>query len=369
MQKLRQAASGRALLASTLLFVLALTSGMLWGCSTGEETAPETSAPIEQEQTEETPSPDESTEADEPEAKPEPKPEAEPAPAEKPKPKPRTSAQKFTADDIPAYSGNYYVPVNDNIPFFSKKDLVVRDLESYSKLDSLGRCGVAISCIGTETMPTEERKSIGDVRPSGWVMKKYDFVDGKYLYNRCHLIGFQLAGENANDRNLITGTRSFNVQGMLPFENMVADYVDQTGAHVLYRVTPIFKGDELVARGVLMEARSIEDSGAGVCFNVFVYNVEPGVVINYATGDNHADKKHSSATNSSSSSSSNNTQSNNSSQQSPKVTYVLNTNSHKFHYPECSSVDSMSEKNKKEVKDTREHIIAQGYEPCGRCNP
>ena len=364
MQKLRQTASTHTLLVSTLLFVLALTSGMLWGCSTGEGTNPETSTPIEQEQTDKAPSSDESTGSNESEA----------APAtddeQKPKPQANAQAQTFTADDIPAYTGSYYVPINDNIPFFSKKDLVVRDLESYSPLDSLGRCGVAISCIGTETMPTEERKSIGDVHPSGWVMKKYDFVDGKYLYNRCHLIGFQLAGENANERNLITGTRSFNVQGMLPFENMVADYVDQTGAHVLYRVTPIYEGDDLVARGVLMEARSIEDSGAGVCFNVFVYNVEPGVVIDYATGDNHADNKNSSsASSNSNSSNSSNAQHNSSSQQSPKMTYVLNTSSHKFHYPECSSVDGMNEENKKEVKDTREHLIEQGYEPCGRCNP
>ena len=266
-----------------------------------------------------------------------------------------TTLESITLADIPPYSGNPVYVVNNNLPFFSPDDLYVRDLESYSPLDSLGRCGVAIACIGIETMPTQERGSIGEVKPSGWVMAKYDCVDGKYLYNRCHLIGFQLAGENANNKNLITGTRYMNVDGMLPYENKIADYVERTSAHVLYRVTPLFDGTNPVAAGVLMEARSIEDSGAGVCFNVFAYNVQPGVGIDYTTGNSWLlqDEETTIPTDT----------------QSPAYTYVLNTNSKKFHYPECSSVDKMSDKNKEEVYDTRENLIAKGYEPCGRCNP
>ena len=161
--------------------------------------------------------------------------------------------------------------------------------EHYSDLDSLGRCGVAYSCVGTELMPTEKRGSIGNVKPSGWHSVKYDFIDGKYLYNRCHLIGYQLTAENANRKNLITGTRYLNVEGMLPFENMVADYIKETKNHVLYRVTPIFDGNDLVCRGVKMEAKSIEDNGDGICFNVFVYNIQPGVHIDYASGDSYAE--------------------------------------------------------------------------------
>ena len=186
--------------------------------------------------------------------------------------------------DIPAFSDTPYIVINDNEPEFSDEMMVTKAYESYAELDSLGRCGAAVACIGTELMPTEERGSIGQVKPSGWQTVKYDFVDGKYLYNRCHLIGFQLTGENANVRNLITGTRYMNTEGMLPFENMVADYIKETGNHVLYRVTPIFKDNELVARGVQMEARSMEDDGEGICFHVYVYNVQPGITIDYATG-------------------------------------------------------------------------------------
>lgn len=187
--------------------------------------------------------------------------------------------------DVPAFSGEPYVVINDNTPEFADSDLTVAAYESYSQLDYLGRCGVAMACVGQELMPTGERGSIGQVKPSGWQTVKYDFVDGKYLYNRCHLIGFQLAGENANECNLITGTRFLNVEGMLPFENMIADYIKETGNHVLYRVTPIFDGENLVARGVQMEALSIEDGGEGICFNVYAYNNQPGVVISYLTGE------------------------------------------------------------------------------------
>ncbi|MBR6738486.1 MAG: DNA/RNA non-specific endonuclease [Oscillospiraceae bacterium] len=191
-------------------------------------------------------------------------------------------------DEVPEYDGIPYVEIDGNQPGFEEKDLTEKSYESYSLLDGLGRCGAAVACIGLDLMPTGERESISSVYPSGWDQNQYDFVDGKSLYNRCHLIGYQLTGENANEENLITGTRYMNVDGMLPFENAVAEYIEYTGNHVLYRVTPIFKGVELVARGVQMEAYSVEDNGAGICFNVFCYNVQPGVVIDYATGSNWA---------------------------------------------------------------------------------
>lgn len=187
--------------------------------------------------------------------------------------------------DIPDFNGTAYVEVNGNVPYFTEEDMTTDAYETYTPLDALGRCGAAMSCIGEELMPTEDRGSIGQVKPSGWHTVKYDFVDGKYLYNRCHLIGYQLTGENANRENLITGTRYLNVEGMLPFENMVADYIKETGNHVMYRVTPIFEGNELVARGVLMEAKSVEDNGEGILFCVYVYNNQPGVEIDYLTGE------------------------------------------------------------------------------------
>ena len=195
-------------------------------------------------------------------------------------------AETYSMENIPPYDGTPYVVLNDNQPSFTAEDMTDVSYEFYSDLDELGRCGVTEACIGRDLMPTEKRGDISSVKPTGWVQNQYDFVDGKSLWNRCHLIGFQLAGENANECNLITGTRYLNVEGMLPFENLVADYVKETDNHVLYRVTPAFQGTELVARGVQMEAYSVEDSGDGVCFNVFCYNVQPGVEIDYATGDN-----------------------------------------------------------------------------------
>ena len=189
-------------------------------------------------------------------------------------------------DSIPDYTGIPYVELNNNSPAFTKEEIRTKSYEYYSELDLLGRCGTTIACIGRDIMPTEERGAIGMVKPSGWKLKKYDIVDGKYIYNRCHLIGYQLTGENANVKNLITGTRYMNVDGMLPFENKVADYVKKTGNHVMYRVTPIFEGENLVASGVQMEAFSVEDKGMGICFNVYVYNVQPGIEIDYRTGDN-----------------------------------------------------------------------------------
>ena len=192
-----------------------------------------------------------------------------------------------TLDNIPAFDGtSAYVIINDNQPFFTEEEIVRESYEKYSKLDGLGRCTVCMACIGVDLMPTEERESISQVTPSGWVNAKYD---GQYVYNRCHLIGFQLTGENANRENLITGTRYLNIEGMLPFENMIADYIKETGNHVMFRVTPIYEGDNLVASGVLMEAWSVEDNGKGVCFNVYAYNVQPGVIIDYATGETRAE--------------------------------------------------------------------------------
>lgn len=198
--------------------------------------------------------------------------------------------QQYSYDltSIPEYSGQPYVVIDENVPDFAPEELTDKSYETYSELDGLGRCGPAISCVGRDLMPTEKRGSISSVKPSGWIQAQYDWVDGKSLYNRCHLIGYQLTAENANDRNLITGTRYLNVEGMLPFENLVADYVKETGGHVLYRVTPLFSGNELVARGVQMEAMSVEDQGEEVSFNVYCYNVQPGVEIDYQTGESWA---------------------------------------------------------------------------------
>ena len=199
-----------------------------------------------------------------------------------------SAESSYSLDSIPDYSGSAYVNVNDNQPYFSDTDLTTTSFETYSELDGLGRCGVAYASVSTDTMPTKERGSIGQIKPTGWHTVKYDCVDGKYLYNRCHLIGWQLTAENANKQNLITGTRYLNIEGILPFENMVADYVKETGNHVLYRVTPVFEGSNLVASGVQMEAWSVEDDGEGICFNVYCYNVQPGVEIDYASGESQA---------------------------------------------------------------------------------
>ena len=196
-----------------------------------------------------------------------------------------TIAETFDFAAVPAYDGKAYVAVNDNIPFFTEEELSSASYETYGELDPLGRCTVCVASVGQDLMPAEERGNIGAVKPTGWHTVKYDFVDGKYLYNRCHLIGYQLTGENANEKNLITGTRYLNIEGMLPFENMVADYVKETDQHVMYRVTPVFEGDNLLAAGVLMEGKSVEDNGEGVLFCVFAYNVQPGVSIDYATGE------------------------------------------------------------------------------------
>lgn len=314
-------------------------------------------------------------------------------------------ASTFSVSDIPQYAGDAYTIINNNVPFFSSDDLSTTSYEVYTDLDDLGRCRTAYASIGLDLMPTEERGNIGQVKPTGWHTIKYDIVDGNYLYNRCHLIGFQLSGENANEKNLITGTRYMNVQGMLPFENMVADYVKETENHVMYRVTPIFEGDNLLASGVLMEAESVEDNGEDILFCVFVYNIQPGIIIDYATGESSLDP----------------------SMQTPEptpvptqkptpiptekptpeptiaptpiptpeptpapqvqatpeptpepsitkeepqsTTYILNTNTKKFHIPTCRSVKQMSDKNKKEYTGSRGDVISMGYDPCKNCNP
>ncbi len=252
-----------------------------------------------------------------------------------------------------------YIKVNGNVPLFSDEEKkTAAAFENYSDLDALGRCGVAFVCVGKETMPTEERGPIGSIKPSGWHSVKYDFVDGKYLYNRCHLIGYQLTAENANEKNLITGTRYLNTKGMLPFENMVADYVKETGNHVLYRVTPVFEGNNLVASGVYMEAYSVEDNGDGICFYVYVFNRQPGVKIDYLTGDSVADGTVESASGETTCAENEETK-----------TYVLNISNGKFHLPDCDSVKKMKTENKQTMKCKRSELINAGYSPCGSCKP
>ncbi len=267
-----------------------------------------------------------------------------------------TTENIISLDSIPEYSGSPYIILNNNKPEFTESEITSRAFERYSELDSLGRCGVAFACLGLETMPQEERGEIGMIKPSGWHLKKYDCVDGKYLYNRCHLIGFQLSGENANDRNLITGTRYLNIEGMLPFENMVDDYIEETNNHVIYRVTPIFEGDNLLCKGVKMEAHSVEDGGKGISFNVFCYNAQPSIKINYKTGESYLMATTTAGTT-------------NKSEDNKDATYILNTNSKKFHYPSCSSVNNMSYKNRKEYTGSRNNLSENGYSPCKICNP
>lgn len=251
--------------------------------------------------------------------------------------------------DIAPYSGKAYVDINGGQPDFSDDDKQITEaFEFYSELDSLGRCGAAYANICPEIMPTEDRAGIGQIKPSGWHIVKYnDLIDGNYLYNRCHLIGYQLAGENANEKNLITGTRYLNVDGMLPFENMINDYVRSTEHHVLYRVTPIFEGSNLVASGVEMEAWSVEDEGNGICFHVYCYNVQPGIEINYTNGESNIIEMPSGET--------------------EGTDYVLNMNTRRIHLPTCSSVNDMAEHNKKKYTGNISDLKSRGYVPCGNC--
>lgn len=257
----------------------------------------------------------------------------------------------YNLESIPEYTGDPYVVINENVPFFTESDFTEEAFETYSDLDELGRCGAAFANVGKETMPTEKRGQIGMIKPSGWQTVKYDCVDGKYLYNRCHLIGYQLSAENANEKNLITGTRYLNVSGMLPFENMVADYIKNTGNHVLYRITPIYQDKNLVASGVLMEAQSVEDDTIRFC--VYCYNVQPGIQIDYATG------KSSLAAGSEEASKA----------PDQEATYILNENSKKIHTPDCPSVQDTKPKNRKEYHGLLQELLDDGYTGCKNCNP
>ena len=313
---------------------------------------------------------------------------------------------------IPVYNGDEFVPINNNVPDFTEEEIGTEEFYEFSELDQLGRAGCAWGCIGPSMLATEERGSIGMIRPSGWHTVKYDFVDGLYLYNRCHLIAFSLCGVNADERNLITGTRYLNIEGMLGIENRVYWYVKDTGNHVLYRVTPRYIGDDLLAVGVQMEAYSVEDRGERLSLNMFCFNVQPGVLIDYKTGDNRLDPNY--ETSRSISAESNpeisvnevgqfandagqfaddaeqevddaglgatesgiqsgekdiNSKENEPYVPDEKVTYIINTNSGRFHLPECQSVQDMKEKNRKEFFGTREELVDAGYKPCGRCNP
>lgn len=268
----------------------------------------------------------------------------------------------FSLDDIPAFDGKTpYVTINDGKPFFDDEDMTTESYEKYAELDSLGRCGVTIACIGKDIMPTEDRGSIGMVKPTGWHTVKYDNVDGKYLYNRCHLIGYQLTGENANKQNLITGTRFMNVDGMLPFENMVADYVKETENHVIYRVTPIFEGSNLVANGVLIEAKSVEDDGKGIEFCVYVYNNQPGITIDYRNGNSKLDDG---------------TQFSDENAGTPDVTpsesstYIINKNNKKIHKSDCAHVSSIKPENKETYEGSLDELLSEGeFTTCGTCKP
>lgn len=263
-------------------------------------------------------------------------------------------------DAIPAYDGRAYVAVNNNEPFFTDSDMTTTAFENYSDLDSLGRCGVAYANICKDIMPTEERGKIGMIKPSGWHTVKYDVIKDRYLYNRCHLIGYQLAGENANPKNLITGTRYLNVEGMLPFENLVADYVNNTGNHVLYRVTPMFSGSNLVANGVLIEAKSVEDNGGGILFNVYCYNVQPGVGINYENGDSWLDGTTGSASSGSDTSATENSAADSSN--SETMVHITATGK-KYHRAGCRTL------KKSDTEVTLDEAKSMGLSPCGICNP
>lgn len=257
----------------------------------------------------------------------------------------------FDVNSVPSFAGKPYVLIDNNNPDFGITDITTTSYETYGELDSLGRCTECMACVGQDLMPTQPRDSISAVKPTGWQSVRYSFVDGGSLYNRCHLIAFMLTGENANRRNLITGTRYLNTEGMLPFETQVCDYVKMSGNHVLYRVTPVFKGKELVARGVHMEGYSVEDKGKGVCFNVYCYNVQPGVKIDYKTGKSTDAKE--TATK----------------KGATQGTYYININNKKFHKPDCDAVPKISDKNKKKFTGNREDLIESGYTPCGACQP
>lgn len=277
------------------------------------------------------------------------------------------SSSPISLDEVPEYSGKAYIEINGNVPYFTEEEITDSAYESYADLDSLGRCGVAIACLGEELMPDddEERGEISSVTPSGWEYdgrsnnNTYDFVSGSYVYNRCHLIGHQLTGENANEKNLVTGTRYLNIDGMLPFENMVADYIKETGNHVMYRVTPIYDGYNLVCSGVLMEGYSVEDSGEDICFCIYAYNVQPGVSINYFTGQNYISGEEPETE----------AGGGESSTPSDGVTIYIVTTSGKYHLSSCRYAESTKEENKSEFSGTLEELIIKypSHEACKTC--
>ena len=287
-----------------------------------------------------------------------------------------TSKSGASLESVKTYTGKAYANVYNNQPQFTSSEITTKAYESYSNLDSLGRCGVTMACVGKETMPTKARTSISSVKPTGWVQKTYDtkLVSGGSLYNRCHLIGFQLTGENANKKNLITGTRYMN-ENMIPFENMIADYIKETGNHVMYRVTPIFEGKNLVASGVHMEAYSVEDNGEGISFNVYLYNVQPGIVIDYKTGNSSLETAKTTTTTNTNTNNTTSNKTNSNSNTSGKNTtanqtqYILNTKGKKIHKTTCKSASTISANNKKTHTGSLDSLISSGYTACGSCKP
>lgn len=321
------------------LLTMVLCGGLLAGCT---RTASETQAAI----------------TTEPETQMAATTESETQMAAATEPETQKTAQTFawenvlSPDHIPPFAAEAAVVINGNVPFFTEEDLrVSNSFVRYSELDGLGRCGSACGCVGKETEPTQERTLNDQIHPSGWHSDTYDFVDQLYLYNRCHLIAYSIAGSNGDPRNLITGTRYMNTKGMLPYENKVLRYIEETGNHVLYRVTPVFEGDNLVASGVLMEAYSLEDSGSGLMYCVYAYNVQPGIRIDYLTGDNEEDGSYVPESEVS----------------EEDCKYVVNLRSEKIHLPDCESVKKMSPLNKWPTNMSLEDLIKKGYEPCQNC--
>lgn len=262
-----------------------------------------------------------------------------------------------TSLELPTFVGEPSVVVHNDAPSFTPEEAATTDIQ-FSSLDALGRCGVAIGLLGPDTLPTEQREPIGSVKPPGWHTVRYDdIIDDRYLYNRCHLIAHQLCGANDDPRNLITGTRYLNVEGMLPLENAIRAYIDKTGNHVLYKVTPMYEGENLLVSGVLIEARSREDNGDGISYSRYVFNVQPGITIDYATGESRIDESADSSSTTSETS------------EPESQTYVLNTNTMRFHLPDCPSVPDIKPKNRKEISGSHDEVIRMGYTPCGRCQP
>ena len=283
-------------------------------------------------------------------------------------------SDKSIRETIPAYSGTPYCEINNGKPKFKKSEIKTKAYERLGDLDSQGRCTEALACLGKEIMPgrDQERGSISEVHPTGWHSVQYKSVSGGSLYNRCHLIGWQLTGNDAVDRNLITGTRYMNVEGMEPFESEVAEYLRSTGNHVMYRVTPVFKGDEELARGVHMEAMSVEDGSSGISFNIYCYNVQPKIQLNYKTGESKSTisgDANGYRTQRNGKTYSTKPIKSTSGKKSTGTKYIVNTNTRKFHKPDCYSVKRMSEANTLKTNESRNKLISEGYDPCGNCHP